>query len=66
MSNAAESHSHEIHVYPSDLHEQPGGAIPLFLKLTYLGFTIFGVLYFALYFSGDGSPLVQTFNALTK
>ncbi len=58
--------SHDVHVYPNGLEEQPGGPVPLFLKLTYVGFTIFGITYFALYRAGDGSPLVQVLNAFTR
>jgi len=57
--------SHEQHVYPEDLKENPGGKIPLFLKLTYVGFTVFGIAYWFLYRAGDGSLLVQAFNAAT-
>ncbi len=54
------------HEYPGGLKESPGGKIPLFLKLTYVGFTIFGILYFVLYMAGDGTPLVEQFNQLTS
>ena len=57
--------SHEQHVYPGDLHENPGGPVPLFLKLTYVGFTAFGILYFVLYYAGDGAALVKLLNAAT-
>lgn len=57
--------SHDLHVYPGDLHENPGGPVPLFLKLTYAGFTVFGILYFVLYHAGDGSALVRLLNAAT-
>lgn len=57
--------SHGVHVYPGDLHENPGGRVPLFLKLTYVGFTAFGILYFVLYHAGDGSALVRLLNAAT-
>ena len=63
---ATESPEHELHEYPGDVVESPGGKIPLFLKLTYLGFGLFGILYFILYVNGDGSPLVELYNQLTK
>jgi hypothetical protein len=56
---------HELHRYPSDIEERPGGPVPLFLKLTYVGFTAFGILYFVLYHAGDGSALVRALNAVT-
>jgi len=55
----------QIHEYPGELKENHGGPVPLFLKLTYVGFTIFGIAYWALYHAGDGSPLVKLFNAAT-
>ncbi|HEY7723792.1 MAG TPA: hypothetical protein VH880_00550 [Anaeromyxobacteraceae bacterium] len=55
----------EIHEYPGEVKERPGGPIPLFLKLTYVGFTAFGVVYFFLYRAGDGAPLVKALNAVT-
>jgi len=55
-----------LHVYPSEIEERPGGPVPLFLKLTYVGFTVFGILYFVLYRAGDGSALVQLLNAATS
>ena len=63
MSNSPDAH--ETHEYPGGLLENPGPRIPLFLKLTYIGFTIFGILYFILYVSGDGSPLVEQLNQFT-
>ena len=58
--------NHEPHVYPGDLKENPGEGIPVFLKLTYVGFTIFGIAYWVLWYAGDGSnPLVKAFNAAT-
>ena len=57
--------THEQHEYPGQLHENPGGKIPLFLKLTYLGFTTFAVTYWLLYKAGDGAALVKLFNAAT-
>ncbi len=55
----------ENHVYPSGVEEQHGGKIPLFLKLTYVGFTAFGILYWVLYYAGDGKPLVKLMNLAT-
>ncbi len=55
----------EIHEYPGELQEKHGGPVPLFLKLTYVGFTVFAVAYWALYRAGDGSALVKLFNAAT-
>lgn len=55
----------EIHEYPGELKEKGGGAIPLFLKLTYVGFTAFGLGYWLLYRAGDGAPLVKLFNSAT-
>ncbi len=55
----------ELDVFPDGL-EVREGSIPLFLKLTYVGFTIFGIAYWVLYRAGDGAPLVQAFNALVK
>ena len=55
----------DVHVYPGGLEEKSGPRIPLFLKLTYVGFVAFGILYFVLYMNGDGSPLVEQYNKLT-
>jgi hypothetical protein len=55
----------QTHEYPGQLQERHGGPIPTFLKLTYLGFTLFGLIYFALYYAGDGAPLVKLLNAAT-
>ncbi len=60
----ADAKEHDVHTYPNGIEEQPGGRVPLFLKLTYVGFTIFGIAYWLLYHGGDGAPLVQAFNAL--
>ncbi len=57
---------HETETFPGDVESHHGGPIPLFLKLTYIGFTIFGITYWVLYKAGDGSPLVQAFNALSR
>ena len=56
----------QIETYPDGIQSREGGKIPLFLKLTYLGFTIFGLLYWVLYYAGDtDSPLVQALNKAT-
>jgi hypothetical protein len=55
---------HDVDVFPNGIEGKHGGPIPLFLKLTYVGFTIFGISYWLLYKGGDGSVLVQAFNAL--
>lgn len=55
----------ELHEYPGELRER-SGTIPVFLKLTYVGFVAFGILYFLLYSSGDGSELVQQLNQVTS
>jgi len=59
------SEPNEIHEYPSELKERGGGPVPLFLKLTYIGFTVFGLSYWFLYKAGDGAKLVEQFNKLT-
>ena len=51
--------------YPSGIKEHHGPKVQLFLKLTYVGCILFGIIYFILYVSGDGSPLVEEFNKLT-
>lgn len=56
----------EPHEYPSGLLENHGPPIQIFLKLTYIGFVIFGILYFALYYAGDDSELVQRYNKETS
>jgi hypothetical protein len=61
-----------------ELHELAGGwiterkgtPVPAFLKLTYVGFCVFGVVYLLLYGAGEVAhatrgPLVQQLNALT-
>lgn len=58
------SSHHDAEAFPDGVEANHGGPIPLFLKLTYIGFTIFGVSYWFLYKGGDGSALVQAFNAL--
>ncbi len=55
----------ELTEYPSGLTERHGPPVQLFLKLTYIGFVSFAIIYLILYFSGDGSPLVEQFNKLT-
>ena len=56
----------EVETFPNELQVREGGKIPLFLKLTYLGLTLFGVLYWVLYYAGDtDSPLVQLLNKAT-
>jgi hypothetical protein len=57
--------ANDVHEYPSELKEKGGGPVPLFLKLTYLGFTLFGIIYWVLYRAGDGARLVEQFNKLT-
>lgn len=53
-----------LHEYPGDLSERTG-TVPAFLKATYVGFVAFGILYFLLYGSGDGSELVRQLNQAT-
>ncbi|MHB8876705.1 MAG: hypothetical protein ACYC8T_23670 [Myxococcaceae bacterium] len=65
MATANDPGTGELHEYPGDLKEKAGGPVPLFLKLTWVGFTVFGIVYFALYYAGDGAPLVRAFNAVT-
>jgi hypothetical protein len=55
----------ELSEYPSGIKEQHGPPVHLFLKLTYIGFTLFAIIYLILYFSGDGSGLVEQYNKLT-
>ena len=62
---ASDDQNSDLHVYPGGLEESSGPAIPLFLKLTYIGFLAFGILYFILYMSGDGTPLVEQYNQVT-
>jgi hypothetical protein len=57
--------SEELTEYPSGITEHHGPPVSLFLKLTYVGFVAFAIIYLILYFSGDGSPLVEQFNKLT-
>lgn len=61
----AEEPTEVLTEYPSGIKEHHGPPIQLFLKLTYIGFTLFAIIYLILYFSGDGSPLVEQFNKLT-
>ena len=60
----AEGNGDELHEYPGEIQERTG-RVPLFLKLTYVGFVLFGIVYFVLYLSGDGSPLVDELNRAT-
>lgn len=60
----AEKTEDALESYPSGVTEQPG-RVPSFLKLTYVGFVTFGILYLYLYFAGDGSPLVELLNQAT-
>jgi hypothetical protein len=56
----------EIETFPGEMQVREGGKIPLFLKLTYVGFTLFGILYWVLNYAGDtDSPLVQLLNKAT-
>jgi hypothetical protein len=57
------SSGNEIIDYP-EIKSYEGGPVPTFLKIVYVGFTIFAFTYFFMYFAGDGSPLVQAYNAL--
>jgi hypothetical protein len=58
--------ANEPEVFPGDIKVNEGGPIPLFLKLTYVGFTAYAILYFILYYAGDtGSALVQALNQAT-
>lgn len=50
--------------------ERAGTPIPTFLKMAYVGFALFGLVYLASYWSGEvdnasRGPLVQQFNAVT-
>ena len=55
----------ELTEYPSGITEHHGPPVSLFLKLTYVGIMSFAIIYLILYFSGDGSPLVEQFNKLS-
>ncbi len=56
----------EIEDFPGGVQVKEG-TIPGFLKLTYIGFTAFGILYWILYYAGDRSnPLVAALNAATN
>jgi hypothetical protein len=59
------SSPNEVEAFPDGV-ESYEGKVPAFLKLVYIGFTIFGISYWVLYKSGDGSALVQAFNALCQ
>lgn len=52
-------------VYPSGVKENHGGAIPMVLRLTYVGFVLFGLLYFFFWRHGSGTELVEQYNKLT-
>jgi hypothetical protein len=56
---------HDLEEFPSEIQVREGGSIPVFLKLTYVGFTLFGLAYFFLYYAGDGAPLVKLLNVAT-
>lgn len=58
------SDNHGSEMFPDGVESNHGGPIPLFLKLTYIGFTTFAISYWFLYKAGDGSALVQAFNSL--
>ncbi len=58
------SPENEVINYPGDIKSYEGGAVPGFLKIVYIGFTIFAFTYFFMYFAGDGSELVKAYNAL--
>ncbi len=61
----SDKHAEEIEEYPSEVQSREG-SIPTFLKLVYVGFTVFGFLYFFLYYAGDADkPLVKLLNAAT-
>jgi hypothetical protein len=62
----ADGKHEEIEEFPNGIQVKEG-TVPAFLKLTYLGFTLFGILYWILYYAGDrGSPLVALLNAATN
>ena len=63
---------------PDEVHEMAGGwiteragtPIPTFLKMAYVGFTLFALVYLRKYWRGEvdnasRGPLVQEFNAVT-
>jgi hypothetical protein len=63
---------------PDEIHEMAGGwiteragtPIPTFLKMAYVGFTLFALVYLRNYWRGEvdnasRGPLVQAFNAAT-
>ena len=62
---ASDEHE-EIEEFPGGIQVREG-SIPTFLKLTYVGFTLFGILYWILYHAGDpSSPLVALLNKATN
>lgn len=64
-SASTDDHS-KIQEYPHGLKESPGGKIPIFLKVTYVGMVAFAILYGILYLGGDGSELVELLNKATS
>ena len=58
------SQAEPTETYPGGIEEHEG-RIPLFLKLTYVGFTLFALIYFFMYVTGDGSALVEAYNQAT-
>ncbi len=65
MSDDKKTEVEELAEYPSGITEHHGPPVALFLKLTYVGFVAFAIIYLILYFSGDGSALVEQFNKLS-
>ncbi len=59
------SDPHEVEVYPDDVKSFEG-SVPLFLKIVYVGFTVYGFYYFFKFMHGDaGNALVKAFNVAT-
>jgi hypothetical protein len=65
MTQQKQTLPEELEQYPSEIEEGPG-RVPLFLKLTYVAFVLFGIAYLTLYFSGDGTELVEQLNRATS
>lgn len=65
MTQQQQTVPEELEHYPSEIEERPG-RVPFFLKLTYVAFVLFGIAYLALYFSGDGTELVEQLNRATS
>lgn len=70
MSEATESKTTDAYAgedeeLPAGIAENHDRKIPIFLKLTYIGFTTFALIYLFMYWRGDGSPLVQLLNQAT-